>query len=237
MGNYDPYQIDRYLMKQLPLEEAVAFEKEISGDLNLANEVEEQRKLIQSLRLAGKFETRSQIKAITKNWKDFVPELSKSKKGGFETLTNKTEEKIEQLIQLAYQFFIPYSVSYRNSPTQNRNEKEDAYYLFTKKDYERALPLLEKLPDKNIEARLMTGNAFLALQKPENAYQQFETIIKKEPIGFLIEAHWYAGLAALCLNEKELSIKHFQIVIEDDNSSKKLKVKATDLLNNLKLID
>jgi len=224
-------------MKQLPLEEAVAFEKEISENLNLANEVEEQKKLIQSLQLAGKLESRNQITEITKNWKDFVPALSKSKPGTLEIIGKKTEEKIEQLVQLAFQFFIPYSVSYRNAASEILNEQQKAYRLYTKKDYESALPLLQKLPDKNVEARLMTGIALLSLREPEKAYQQFEIIIGEKSLGFLNDAHWYAALATLCLNETQKTTEHLQIIIEDENSDKKLKTKAEDLLNKLKLTD
>ncbi len=230
MGSYDPYQIDRYLMKQLSLEETVAFEKEISRDVNLAKEVEVQKQLIQSLQMVAQLETQQQIKAITKNWKDFVPALSKTKSGGFETLVKKADEKIEQLTQLAFQFFIPYSVSYRKAAAETLKEK--AYHLYTKKAYEAALPLLRQLPDTNIEARLMTGIALLALQKPEKAYQTFEAIIRAEPFGFLTDAHWYAGLAALCLSEIEKSTAHLQYILKDENSNKKLKAKASDLLNN-----
>lgn len=237
MGSYDPYLIDQYLLNQLSLDETAAFENTIKQDVELANQVDEQRELIQSLQLTGKLETRTQIKAITKNWKAYVPELKETKTDGFETLIQTADEKIEQLIQLAHQFFIPYSVSYRNQPNQNRNEKEEAYYLFVRKDYEKALSLLAKLPNKNIEARLMSGNACMELQKYEKAYQIFKTIIKEKPLGFVNEAHWYACLAALCLNKTEQAIQHVQVIIEDTNSSKKLKSKATDLLNNLKRIN
>jgi len=237
MGSYDPYQIDRYLMKQLSLDETAAFEEAIKLDAELANQVEEHKRLLQSLQQVGKLEARSQISAITKNWKDFVPALSKTKPGGFETMIKKADEKIDELIQIAYQFFIPYSVSYRNAASKTMNEKETAYHLYSKKDYEEALPLLKKLPDKNIEARLMAGIALLALRKPEMAYQEFETIIEEKPLGFLSDAHWYAGLAALCLNETLKSTEHFQFIIKDENSGKKLKTKATDVLSNLKLTD
>lgn len=237
MGNYDPYQIDRYLMKQLPLEEEVAFEKEISRDANLAKAVEEQKKLIQFLQLSGKLNARKQIKTITKNWKDYVPALSKAKTSALETIAKKTEKKIEELTQLAFQFFIPYSVSYRNAASATMNEQEKAYHLYAKKDYEGALPLLLKLPDKNVEARLMTGIALLALHKSEEAYKEFEKLINEKPLGFLSDAHWYASLAALCINKTQQSNEHLQFIIEDENSDKKLKTKAEGLLNDLKLMN
>jgi len=235
MNNNDPYQIDRYLMNQLSLDETAAFEDEMSKDLNLANEVEKQRKLIESLQIAGKLESLSQITAITKNWKDFVPELAKLKTNNFETLAKATDEKIDQLIQLAFQFFKPYSVSFRKHSVENQNEKERAYEFYAKKNYEEALPLLKNLSNKNVETRLMLGNALLATDKPELAYQKFETIINEQPLGFVNDAHWYAGLAALFLNNTQQAMQHFQFVIDDEHAGKKLKTKATNLISHLKL--
>jgi len=234
MTNFDDSYIERYLLNQLSEQEKVNFENKIQVDIMLERKVRAHRKIMQAVVLTARSETKVKIKKITRNWEQYVPELVFENKPVKQSFKQNMQAITDEVIALIAQFFRPYSVSYRNVLPEASTVEEQAYDLYSKKEYQNALPLLEQLPNDNKEAKLMLGNAFLVLEQFETAYLHFEKLIEEKPIGYVSEAHWYAGLALLQLHRIAEAKTHFQKILIDDYAGKKMKNGANEILMELK---
>jgi len=139
----------------------------------------------------------------------------------------------EEMQALINQFFRPYSINFRSTESEIQTLEDSAYNFYSQKDYEQALGLLEQLPNTNKEAKLMLGNALLMEHQYSAAYHHFKQLIEENAIGYVSEAHWYAGLALLKLNRIEDAKIHFHTISINKYAGKKLKNKALEILEKL----
>lgn len=233
MTNFDDIYIDRYLLNQLTISEQTDFEQTMEADTILKKRVQEHKQLIKATQLTGLMETKAQIRAVTKSWARYVPDLAVSVQEKMQHTKQSIMATAEEIVALVNQFFRPYAVSFRNTLSDNPTLEENAFNFYNKKDYEQALALLKQLPDTNKEAQLMIGNALLIMQQQEAALGHFKQLIEEKPIGYVSEAHWYAGLALLQLNRKDEAKEHFQKISADEYAGKKIKKKAHEILEQL----
>lgn len=233
MTNFDDTYIDRYLLNQLSENEKIQLEEKLEVDTMLRQKIQVQKKLMQATKLAGRSETIAQIKTVTKNWEQYVPELSEANLDRAHNFKQSLQTTAEELVALVNQFFRPYSVSFRDALTETSTIEENAFNLYAKKDYEKALPLLKQISPNNKEAKLILGNTLFIMEQFEAAYPHFAQLIDEKAIGYVSDAHWYAGLTLLKLSEIKKAKAHFQKIIVDEYVSKKTKQKALEILETV----
>jgi len=236
MTNFDENYINRYLFNQLNDSEKKIIQDKMQVDKILQNKVKTQMNIMQATQKIALFDVKKQIKNITKNWEQYVPELT------FEKVSETKDEKlsiemvIDGLANLYNQFFRPYSVSFRKASSNNLTIEENAFELYKKEAYQQAIPLLKQLPNENIEAQLMLGNALLITQKFEQALKQFIKIVQQKTIGYTTEAKWFAGLTLLNLDRLDEAKLYFKEITFDKYAEKKIKKKAIEILEQIEKV-
>jgi len=233
MTNFDEMYIDRYLLNQLTVSEQHEFEQTMKQNAALVKQVEAQKKLIQATKLVKREATKAQVKTNTKNWEQYVDKLAGTSPSKIYGLKQSIQALSEEMQALINQFFRPYSVNFRNTESEIHTLEDKAYNFYSQKDYEQAFGLLEQLPNTNKEAKLMLGNALLIEHQYESAYSHFIQLIEENAIGYVSEAHWYAGLSLLQLNRIEEAKIHFQTISINEYAGKKLKNKALEILKKI----
>jgi len=226
-------QINLYLLNRLQPEEKVIFEQEMQNDATFRKEVQLHKELTEALQYKNSVEAKLHIENIVEDWKQYLSKAKEANESLAQTAKIGVENLTNTLSALVLQFFNPYSAAFRNAFVEQLSIEDRAFYHYNRKDYLKATPLLLKLPKDDQEVQLMTGNALLAQQKYKTAYPYFKQLIKDEAVFFLSDAHWYAGLCLIGLNHINEAEKHFDYLINDENTSKEIKQNAQTLLNRL----
>lgn len=232
MTEFNEDYINRYIFNQLNEREKKSIEAKMQVDNILRNKVKVEMNIMQITQKIARFDVKQQINNITKNWEQYVPELATNGVAEPQTQTLSIEAIADGLAALMNQFFRPYSVSFRKD-SSNQTIEGNAFKLYKKEAYKEAIPLLKQLPNENIEAKLLLGNALLINQKFEQALQQFTAIIEQKTIGYTSEAQWYAGLTLLNLNKLNEAKLYFKEITINKFAEKKIKNKALEILAHL----
>lgn len=224
-------KISLYLLNRLSPEEKKIFEAEMENDTAFKKEVRLQKEVTAALQYKRSVEAKAVIKNRVKNWQQHVSELNKpnlveAAKQGLENLSDVFQT-------LVVQFFNPYNAAFKNRKVEQLFTEDQAYFYYNRKDYTKAIPLLQKLPDDYYEVQLMLGNALLAKREYKTAYPYFKKLIDEEAVFFLSDAHWYGGLCLTGLNQIERAKKHFQYLIDEENISQQTRQNAQTLINSL----
>jgi len=226
-------QINLYLLGRLLPEDKAIFEKNMQNNPEFKKEVLLQQEIAEALQYKKILETKATVKNLAQNWEQYVPELNETKPNFIETAQQSIDNLVEDLNKLVLQVFIPYSTAFRNTAVDKLSREEQAFFHYNKKDFAKAITLLIKLPKEDQEIILMTGNAYLAQQDYKNAYPYFKQLIDDNAVFFLSDAHWYAGLCLTGLNWVAEAQKHFQYLINNENTDKEMQQNAQTLLHRL----
>lgn len=226
-------QINQYFLGGLSPEDKVVFEEHLQNNSDFKKEVQLQNELAKAIHYKKNIELKTTVKNFTQDWQQYVPELNETKQNLIEATQQSVKNALEDLNNLVLQVFNPYSTAIRNKVVEQHSMEEQAFLYYNRKEYAKAITVLLKLPKDNQEVMLMIGNAYLAQQKYEAAYPYFKQLIDEEAIFFLSYAHWYAGLCLTGLNRIAEAQKHFQHLINDENTSKDLQQNALTLQRQL----
>jgi len=128
---------------------------------------------------------------------------------------------------------MPYSAAYRNVAVEQLSTEDQGFFYYNKKEYSKAIPMLQKLPEDDHEAQLMIGSAYAAQQDYESAYPYFKQLIDDEAVFYLDEAYWYAALSLIGLNRLEEAKKHVQDLINKKKISASMQENAHALLQKI----
>lgn len=225
-------QIDNYALNKMSAVEKELFEKEIETKIELAEEVQFIKQLVNTVEHQKLVETKLRIKEATAVWRNNVPELN-SKLIDTESIMKSLENIAEPIIHLIAHFFKPYSAAYRNAAIEQLNIEDKAFYFYNKKEYVKAIPLLLKLSKDDNEVQLMIGNAYASQQDYQAAYPFFKQLIDDESVFYLNEAYWYTAICLIGLNRFDEAATHLQYLLDNKKTSKKMQENASALLQKL----
>ena len=163
MSNMKDKQIDNYALNQMSPEEKELFEKEIGPSNELQKEIQFRKQIVKTVQYQKLVETKSRIKEATVSWRNHVPDLEHSKFNKTESIIKNFENFADSISNLIAHFFIPYSAAYRNAAVEQLSIEDQAFFYYNKKEFSKAIPLLQKLPEDDYESQLMIGNAYACL--------------------------------------------------------------------------
>lgn len=231
MSKISDKQIDNYALNYMSPEEKESFEKEMETNEELRKEVQFFQQIVQTAQFQKLFETKSRIKEATVDWRNYVSEFEQSTSTG--AISKGFENLADSINNLIAQFFMPYSAAYRNVAVEQLSTEDQGFFYYNKKEYSKAIPMLQKLPEDDHEAQLMIGSAYAALQDYESAYPYFKQLIDDEAVFYLDEAYWYAALSLIGLNRLEEAKKHVQDLINKKKISAAMRENAYALLQKI----
>ncbi|MDY8138477.1 hypothetical protein [Aquimarina sp. 2201CG5-10] len=236
-------KIEGYLAKTLSQEERAAFEKELSINPELENEVEKHRILHQTLsdqdtldfkekliKISKEIKEEEQIKSTNKSffsyWKIAASIIVLLGIGAILWSTIEPGDKMTDL-------YLSYYVAYPVEDATRGGTKDDLDAIMTdyvKKNYDKVINALETSPllsDKE-QLRLYLGNSFLNNNQEEKAILQFQNI--QADSRFYEDANWYLALTYLKLGEVKKIPPLLQEIIQYNGIYKN---KASKLLDEL----
>jgi len=234
-------KIDRYLRNEMPVAEEKAFNEAIIQNEGLAKEVESQREIIDLIEL---LETKNKIEAI-----QYVEKLEEKPQiknriipvyylaaasflllvCSFFVLKTLTNNKFQNI---ADQYYNTYLFSDERS-MDKQETKNKAIRLYQQSEYKEAIPHLKLIASEESEYQLILGISYYEIHKYKQALQHFNVLLDKEDILYQNEAHWYAALTHLQLNEPDITIQNLKNILNDDDASKKFRNQAKDLLSKI----
>lgn len=242
---------DGYLKGELEGERLLEVEARIKEDASFAELVDQRRKMLAVLAVAGRESLRERFKSIHQEM-EAEEEVSS-------TATRFSRTRIwfavaaTILLLLVPLYFVLSSPSVSSSelyasyfqPEQDRTFTasrvgEDVDYgntikLFKQGNYESALPgfqeRMEVLPDSLI-FHLYTGVCYLGLKRLPNARNEFQFIVNKGDSFLRPSAEWYQGLSYLQEDNIPAARKHFEFLVNYDGESL-YKENAEEILDRL----
>jgi len=205
-------KIEDYLQNKLNAEERAAFEKQLSMDDGLKQEVELLSVVMKGVKKSGKDQLKNRLQKIHNAQTQTTP-ATKTRRlwpmvagiaasiallivGGIFMKNQKADP------QMAFEsFYQPYSLKLasRDATTDNKEYLKINELYFNKK-YKAALPLLENalLTDPtNAGLQLATGICHLELNQLEAARLNFLAILKSKNSRWMDKANWYLALSYL----------------------------------------
>jgi len=237
--------IDKYILKRLDKVSREKFEKELTINNQLKEEVLIREQFLLGIESIGRAELKTELKSIHKevvnshksnsiiNWKTgliitgfILSTLAIIKLSFFSSLSN------EKLYLVYYE---PYKLA-----NQKRSGEKDVFMSFRKeynnKQFANAISneSVKDYDETNTpsEILLSIGVAHLELDNYEQAIKAFDHISKRKDFNFEDEVTWYKGLLYLKKAEYDKSIKHINKLAGDpmrDHS-----IKAQKLANQIK---
>jgi len=235
MSNIIQDQINLYLLNRLSPEEKVAFEKQMENDLKFKKEVLFQKEIAEAVQYKKSADAKAEITSLVQDWGKYIPEpeLNETATNFKQSVQQNIENFADTLNTLIAEFFNPYPAAFRNAAIEQLSIEDQAFYYYNRKDYLKAIPLLQKLPKDDQEVQVMIGNAYLTQQDYKTALLYFKNLIEDEAVFFLNQAHWFAGLCQLGLNQIDEAQNHIQYLINNENTSKETLQNAHALMNKL----
>lgn len=235
-------KIELYLSKELPAQEVIAFEKEISMDSELELEVEKHRELQRVLSDTDTLLFKEKLHKISTEIKQESSEESTTSYSlfwkiaasivivfGVGTLlwnTLNTSDDFSDLYAAYYELY-PVEDVIRGS---TQVEKDVIMKSYAEGDYQKVVAILSDNASFPIteQFRLYLGNSYLNLEKEQEALQQFQQI--SDDSKYSENANWYQALTYLKLKDAEKSSVLLEKIVDFDGVYKE---KALELLTKL----
>ncbi len=216
---------ENYLSNELSDEEKTNFEKQLSGDPELASAFEIFKELNQHLE--NKFGNEQELKAFKKNLKSISKEHFKSKKPkvvGLKPWQYAIAASVAILVGVfVFQNINPSFEDYNNPEMATFTERGDvneslklAQDAFNMKNYKAAIPHFETVLKENKSPEIQYFYAVSLLE--DNQFQKAETNLSELKSGTSIyknKATWYLALSKLKLKDYD-SCKAILLTIPDD---------------------
>lgn len=221
--------INRYLDDEMSPDELAAFEKRIKDEPVLAEAIEDEKDARRTLRLMKYQQVREQVENVRQN-------MPRSPRGSLRPWMVAAPAAV--IVLLAVAFFLLRTNSLTSLSNQNLSETpfagfgslgSDANEVFTagkeaydRGDFEEALDIWKPIrssQDIFVETRLYMGQAYLKLENPSKA---LETLTELQPISTGRSRpwlNWLLALSHLANEDKDQTLSHLDLVIEDKVNS------------------
>ncbi|MEM1322089.1 MAG: tetratricopeptide repeat protein [Bacteroidota bacterium] len=248
-GKYS--SIEAYLLGQLSEGERQAFEERMAAEPELAQQVEQERKLLSGMAYFSQQQFKAELQAIHREVIEGEavkpPPEGKKKPGlpwwlialvalGLAALLfwwlQGPAPTPQQLYAAHYEVFELPSAS---RDPDNQAVQAQAYALYEQGQYQQALPLFEQLLENqtnNIPLQLAAGNCHLQLNQAQAALPYFARSLAADDLLYRDQARWYAGLTQLQLGLPEAARAYLQPLADDPSSS--YQTQAQGILKALK---
>jgi tetratricopeptide (TPR) repeat protein len=247
MNSPDLHTIDDYLLNRLEGAELEAFEKQLTQDQALADEVAQHRKLMAAVDVLGDLSMKERVRKIhytEMNRPDPTQTPNKTRKWAIVTvlvlltafgLWTMLRPKQQAPAQLYAAYYEPYNLNFGSRSTESEQILAEAGGLYKSSNFAQALPLFEQAlstDPADSKARLALGICQLELGQYDQALAQFNGLMDANDPLFGEQAQWYAALTKL----RQGDIAGCKALLEGvvSNKDSQFYEKAKELLNSIK---
>ena len=212
--------IEDYLSGQLSHEQKLAFEKQMSNDPELASEVEVYRGLVTSVRKQSRVELKGYLNELDKEGATYKMRHRWTYTLGIAASISLIcittyliffgESRSDKLYDQFYETY-PNIVEAKTREEAETDLRQKAFYAYQDAEYEKARSLFQQLladDPSSGEFNLYQGLTYLELNEPQQALKYFKKIINNTSSSYIDQAQWYASLAALKLNDKDMALTY-----------------------------
>lgn len=240
-------KIDQYLFNAMSDSEKKAFETEVNQNNDLAKELSIQKEMIELIEL---IDTKNKIEAV--NYEQKKPEEKPEKNfrihpiyylaaasflvfmGSFLVLNKLSNNGFKNIANQNYQAYL-LSDERSTNPAEAIGTKDKAIQLYQQAKYKEAIPHLKQIAEDESVHQLILGISYFEINDYTAALQHFKSLIDDEDLLYINEAHWYAAITQLQMNEPEDASENLMRILNDENASKKIQLQAENLLAEIKL--
>jgi tetratricopeptide (TPR) repeat protein len=238
-------QIEKYLSGELSKEAAESFEKQMSENDELRNQVENHRRFIKGLALGFNRELKAQLQ-------------QEEQRLASQDIETKRRLPLQYFIGIAAavtlilvsvfllrapsvnsaELFTAYYQPYPNieSPvSRDDNAEQNAYTFYEQGRYEEALDLFSQLISENPANPapvFYSGICHLELDASEKAVVLFQSVQSMEKSNYSKAALWYEALASLKIDDKSSAVEILTDLSEGDDNYALRSIELLDKLKN-----
>jgi hypothetical protein len=250
--------IDKYLGGELKPEEKAAFERRLSTETALSEQVTLHRQITASFKSSGRASLLAMLEEEDANMPAYqeVTEEQNKPEAKVIAFNNGSRQMYYWAAAVILLLLVPFIFIIRNNTAPDRlagkyfqpyeNEwvpaNGDTADLSTKamkhyenENYALALPILEKMLGSNTsdeaEVQFYKGNSHLALNHPKDAITCFAAVLSMPANKYTEEAQWYLALSYIKAEDKVKAKDLLNTIVETENHP--FHKDATELLKKL----
>lgn len=235
MENFNPEseRISRYLLQKMTPEEAASFDRQLTVDQELKEEVDFRRLVMESVQSLGNDQLRESIKTSIKNFPDEQPLPKRAK---FRFLKSRVLTMVASLLLLlalgglwyanqtysnatlfADNFELPIPDFTRGDNSNQPDLFEKVMNAYSANDYNAAIALLASVPPspEYNKAQFHLGHLYLKTKQSENAISVFQGLIERGDVRYDEEGEWLLVLAHLQHDQPEKGREYLDHILQN----------------------
>jgi len=221
--------LDAFLLKRMTQEEKELFLNEVNVDENLSKELVLHQEMFDGITAIGDKQKRDEIATIKVNDEDCMPYVEEEV-----SYDKRKKRSIFQYLALAASIILLAGISFilLNQTENNYSVLANRFYTkYTEQD--RGEPI--KIDDQTDGPKkmLLSGIEYYEEKKYKQAISQFEVLIAKNDMLYMIDSKWYASLSYLQMAKPDRAKILLQEILNDAHAGKKNRQRAKEVLNDI----